>query len=284
MNTRPYTLKPLAVLSALALAGGLSTASAQNTESSGSPGAMQDQPNVGGAGYGHPQSGKQSSAASPGSAGATGTIGAGNMSMSSADAKAETSDTMQQVNNASKIAKEMAADPQLEKLMQQAQGIFLVPQYARGALGIGARGGEGVLVVNNKGQWSNPVFYNYGGVSIGAQAGAEVGAIAMLLMNEKALVNFMQDNNFSLTAGAGLTFLDYSAKAQANMGKGDVILWSSTGGALANASVGVTDINYDEDENRSFYKDKQATAKTIIGGKVKSQQASVLTQALPTGK
>lgn len=218
---------------------------------------------------------------SSGSSGAS-SPSAGNTGSGSGSANAP-GDTIEQIKNSTQVVKQMESDPQVQKLLQQAKGVFIVPQYGRGGLGIGARGGEGVFLANNGGKWSNPVFYNIGGVSFGAQAGAEVGAIAMMLMNDKAVRNFTQENNFSLTADAGLTIVNYTAKSRAAAGKGDVIVWSDTAGAFVNATVGITDVNYDDDENAAFYKSKIA-AKDIVAGRVKSKEAATLTQELSSGR
>ncbi|WP_334186343.1 lipid-binding SYLF domain-containing protein [Noviherbaspirillum sp.] len=192
------------------------------------------------------------------------------------------SDTMQQVTEAAEVVRRMEADPEIKKLLQQAKGVFIVPTYGRGGWGIGIRGGEGVMLANNNGTWSSPVFYNIGGVSVGLQAGAEVGSIAMLLMNEKAVNEFMKENNFSVGIGTGLTLVNYTAKAQANAGRGDVIVWADTKGAFANATVGISDIHFDDNDNRAFYKSEVA-AKDIISGKMKSNQAAALTKELSSG-
>lgn len=233
------------------------------------------------------QSGAVSNAGSGTSSSSTESSGAsnsnsGDTSGTSGNANAP-GDTVEQIRNATKVVKQMESDPQAQKLLQQAKGVFIVPQYGRGGLGIGARGGEGVFLANNGGKWSNPVFYNIGGVSLGIQAGAEVGAIAMMLMNDKAVRNFTQENNFSLTADAGLTIVNYTAKMRAAAGKGDVIVWSDTAGAFANATIGITDVNYDDDENAAFYKSKIA-AKDIVAGRVKSKEAAALTQELSSGQ
>lgn len=193
------------------------------------------------------------------------------------------SDTVQQVNEAKAVVEKMKSDPEVKKLLQQAKGVFIVPTYGRGAWGVGVRAGEGVMLAQSDGKWSNPVFYNLGGLSIGLQGGAEAGSIAMLLMNEKAVNKFMADNNFSLNASAGLTIVNYTGKVQADVGKGDVIVWADTKGAFAGATVGATDIHRDESDTQAFYK-RTATAKEILGGAVTSSQAEALKQALPTGK
>lgn len=193
------------------------------------------------------------------------------------------SDTVQQVNEARAVVEKMKSDPQMRNLLQKAKGVFIVPTYGRGAWGLGVRGGEGVMLTQSGNKWSNPVFYNMGGVSIGFQGGAEAGSLAMLLMSEKAVSQFMNENNFSVNAGAGLTIVNYTGKAQADLGNGDIIVWADTKGAFANVSVGVTDIHLDESDTQAFYK-RTATAKEILNGSVTSSKADALQQALPTGK
>ncbi len=55
----------------------------------------------------------------------------------------------------------------------------------------------------------------------------------MLLMTDRALNSFKGNNTFSLNADAGLTIINYSARGQASVGKGDVIFWADTEGAFA---------------------------------------------------
>ena len=193
------------------------------------------------------------------------------------------SDTVHQVNEATAVVEKMKADPELKKLLQPAKGVFIVPTYGRGGWGVGVRGGEGVMLTQSRDKWSNPVFYNLGGISIGLQGGAEAGSMAMLLMNDKAVNQFMNDNNFSLTAGAGLTVVNYTGKAMLQAGNGDVIVWVDTKGAFANATIGVTDIRRDESDTKAFYK-RTATVKEILNGAVTSTQADTLKQALSTTK
>lgn len=194
-------------------------------------------------------------------------------------------DAAEQVTESAAVVKQMERDGNLRAVLEQARGIFIVPDYGRLALGIGARGGEGVLTVKTQGGWSDPLFYNYGGISGGFQAGAEGGSIAMILNNEKAVNSFMQNNNWSLNADLGLTIVNWSAKGQASLGKGDVIVWSDTEGLLGDLAISITDINFDENETAAFY-GGNTTLADILNGKVQSppQAVSTLKQALPGGK
>ncbi len=192
----------------------------------------------------------------------------------------EARDAADQVTKATDVVRQMEQDSGMRKVLQQAQGIFIVPEYGRAALGIGAAGGEGVLLVKHGGKWSDPAFYNIGGVSIGAQAGAEGGAIAMILHNQKAVNSFMKNNNWSLDADAGLTLVNWSKKAQASTGKGDVTVWADTEGLLGDLAISVTDITFDEDDAAAYY-GKQVAVRDIMDGKVRApRQVASLKQAL----
>ncbi len=90
------------------------------------------------------------------------------------------------VDDALAVVKQMEFDATMRKLMQDASGIFIVPTYGRAALGIGAHGGAGVLLIKKaSGNWTDPIFYNIGGINIGTQVGAQAGAVAFILNNER---------------------------------------------------------------------------------------------------
>ena len=216
----------------------------------------------------------------PGGTERTGTAaGAG----SDAENAQTASDARDLVQGAATVVDRMQRDPELAKLLQQAEGVFIVPKYGKGAAIIGARGGEGVLVARGQNgttdDWTGPLFHDIGAISVGPQIGAAGGDIAMLLMNEEAVQSFTDDDNFSLNADAGFTLVDYSAEGQASAGKGDVILWSDMEGAFAGVALSVTDISVNEDENEAYY-DRQTTPEQILSGQVQSQHADALLQKL----
>ncbi len=184
------------------------------------------------------------------------------------------------VKNAVSVVKRMESDATMQRVMIDAKGIYIVPAYGRAALGIGGQGGAGVLLIRQGPDWSDPAFYNIGGISIGAQVGAEGGAVAFVLKNDKAVQRFTDKNNFSLSADAGITVVNWTKIAQGSTGEGDVIAWSGTKGLFGNvATIGVSDIRYNERMTNAYY-GKATSAMDVIDGKVKNPTSDALKQAL----
>ncbi len=189
-------------------------------------------------------------------------------------------DAQQLVDNAVNVVQTMKKDPQLKKLMAKAKGIYIVPDFGRGALIVGGRGGAGVVLAHNNGQWSDPAFYDFGAISFGAQAGASGGPVAFLLMSQNAVDAFKSGNKVSLNADAGLSIVTYSANAQASWGKGDIVMWSNTKGAYAGATISVTDLNWADGNNKAYY-GRKVDPNAVLAGKVNSPDAKKLKDVLP---
>lgn len=199
---------------------------------------------------------------------------------STSGSKEETT-AMKHIDDAVAVVRRMESEAGMNRLLQQAKGVFIVPTYGRAALGVGASGGAGVLLAKrDNGTWSDPAFYNIGGINVGAQAGVEGGPIAMVLNNDKALNSFMQKNNFSLSAEAGLTVVNWAKRAQGSAGTGDIVAWAGTKGLFGDAvSIGVNDIRFNQNQTNAYYHQSVA-ASDVISGKVKNPQADTLKQAL----
>ena len=190
---------------------------------------------------------------------------------------------MKHVNDAVAVAQRMLQEPRMKELLQQAKGVFIVPTYGRAALGVGASGGAGVLLIKRAdGTWSDPAFYNIGGISAGAQIGAEAGAIALVLNNEKAVNKFMQKNSCSLSAAAGLTIVNWAKIAQGSLGDGDVVAWAGTKGLYGSlVAVGVSDIRYNQKLTNAYYH-QTVSAADALAGKHTNPNADTLKQTLAT--
>lgn len=191
----------------------------------------------------------------------------------------DASDAGTHLNRAIRVIHQMERDRELAALLYKSKGVFVVPDSVRVAVGIGGRGGAGVLLVRRADGWGTPAFYNMAGLTLGPQLGAEGGALAFILNDQKALNGFRQDNKFSLNAEAGLTFVDWSKKGEGSLGWGDITVWSDTEGLFGGATLAVTDIRFDHAETAAYYR-KPVRAADVLAGKVNNPRAVELRQAL----
>ena len=146
------------------------------------------------------------------------------------------------------VIDKMKADPGAAALLRRARGVFIVPEFGKG------------------------------GLNIGLQAGGAGGRMVYLLMSPKAVATFNSDNKVSLNAKAGLTVVKFSDGVGAT-NRGDVVLWSDTVGAYAGATVGVSDINFNNDENRAYY-GPGATFRDVLAGRAHVPGTGMLKRAL----
>jgi len=184
------------------------------------------------------------------------------------------------VDAAVKVVDQMKQQPELARWLARADGVFIIPHYGKGGFIVGGQGGGGVLLERHGSDWSYPAFYSIAGGSVGAQAGGEAGAVAMILMTPKALHKFEDTRStWSLNGNAGLTVVSWSGKAQANTGRGDVIVWSDTNGLYGGLTASVTDISADTGLDRAYY-GRSTDARQILADQIKNRDADALRHAL----
>ncbi len=85
--------------------------------------------------------------------------------------------------------------------IQEARGLFIVPQYMKGALIYGAAGGSGVFVAKDEktGEWSEPAFFTMGAASFGFQFGAQMSEVVLLVLTQRGVDSLLL-GNFKLGA------------------------------------------------------------------------------------
>jgi SH3 domain-containing YSC84-like protein 1 len=204
----------------------------------------------------------------------------GATSMSSSTHSDSARSAQDRVSDSVSLVRQMKQDPALAAVLEQARGIFIIPHYGKGALIVGGQGGGGVVLAKHDNAWSSPAFYSIGGASIGAQAGGEGGAIAMILMTQKAVDRFADSTTgWSLNGNAGLTVVNWSGKARATTNRGDVILWSNASGLYGGISASLTDISPDTKMDQVYYQ-RPVTSDAILTGNINSPSADSLRNAL----
>lgn len=191
----------------------------------------------------------------------------------------DASDATTHLNRAIAVLHQMERNRDVAAQLAKSKGVFIVPDSVRVAVGVGARGGAGVLLVRRADGWGTPAFYNMAGITLGAQLGAEGGGMAFILNDQKALNGFMQDNKFSLNAEAGLTVVEWSKRGEGSLGWGDITAWSDTEGLFGGAVIALTDIRFDAAETTAYYR-KPVAARDVVAGRVPNPRTVELRTAL----
>lgn len=188
---------------------------------------------------------------------------------------------IEQVADSADVVRRMGADPAVSGLLAKAKGVYIVPTSGRTALGLGASGGTGVLSVRRSdGNWSDPAFFNVGGMNAHPQAGAEGGPIALILLSDKAIDAFNKKNKFALGAEAGLTVANFAVQAQGAVGTSDVVAWASSKGLFGDAAnLSFKGIHFNKRANHAYY-GRDVLLQDIISGKVTDPHSDALKKAL----
>jgi len=168
--------------------------------------------------------------------------------------------TVQQqiVDKAQLTLEAFAADGQLKdvfkQLSKEARALFIIPQFMRGAFIFGGAGGSGVLIARDErtGKWGDPVFYNIGSASFGAQIGADVSEMVLVVRTKKGLEEFFT-NDFKLGANAGMATGPVGAGMAAQGITADIVSYAKQKGAFAGMAVDGAFVSISNDSNQAYY-------------------------------
>ncbi|HEX6950834.1 MAG TPA: lipid-binding SYLF domain-containing protein [Nitrospira sp.] len=172
----------------------------------------------------------------------------------SADATAQ----QQVVDKAQLTLEAFASDGQLKdqfkQLSKEARALFIIPQFMRGAFIFGGAGGSGVLIVRDEqsGKWGDPVFYNIGSASFGAQIGADVSEMVLVVRTKKGLEEFYT-NDFKLGANAGMATGPIGAGMSMQGIAADILSYARQKGAFAGMAVDGAFVSISNDSNQAYY-------------------------------
>ncbi len=164
-------------------------------------------------------------------------------------------------------------------LLKKSEGVFIAPQVLKGALVVGASGGNGVLLARDKttGQWSEPAFYTVGGASYGLQIGGQASEVILLLMTERG-VNSLMTNSLKLGADAGVAAgpvgMGVSA-ATANL-SADILSFSRSKGLYGGISLDGAVLAVRKGLNDAYYGKSVTPSDIFVRHDVKNPQAERL--------
>ena len=155
-------------------------------------------------------------------------------------------------------------------LLQNASGIAIIPGVIKAGFILGGRYGRGILVVReNDGSWSNPVFISITGGSIGWQIGVESIDIILVFKSSRSIEGIMK-GKFTLGADASVAAGPVGRQASASTDillKSEIYSYSRSRGLFAGLALDGAGIQVNHDANEDFYGKGYALPGDIVGNK-----------------
>jgi SH3 domain-containing YSC84-like protein 1 len=161
-----------------------------------------------------------------------------------------------------------------QDLLGKAECIIILPSVKKGAFGVGASYGRGVMVCRSgehyTGAWGPPALYALEGLNIGFQLGGEATDFVLLVMNPKGARSLLSSKvklGGDASAAAG-------PKGRTAEGATDVVMnaeilsYSRTKGLFAGISLEGSTLRSDGSANEKLYGRKLSAKDIIRGGKV----------------
>jgi lipid-binding SYLF domain-containing protein len=168
-------------------------------------------------------------------------------------------------------------------LLERSYGIVVMPRVIKGALGIGGRGGRGVMAVRNPdGTWSHPVFVTLAGANFGFQFGVQSTELVLVLMSQRS-VEGIAGGKVTLGADASVAAgpIGRSAAAATDATfKAQVLSYARNEGIFAGVSLDGSIITIDDGWNALAYGVPDVLASQILAGKVAAPPAAQAFTAL----
>jgi len=142
----------------------------------------------------------------------------------------------------------------LKQLGEDAKGLFIIPQFMRGAFMFGGAGGSGILIARDEktGHWSEPLFYNIGSASFGLQVGADVSEMVLVVRTKKGLEQFYT-NDFKLGASVGVAVGPVGGGTSAKGITADIVSYAKKKGAFAGVALDGSLVAISNDSNKAYY-------------------------------
>src|SRR6202011_1385220 len=178
---------------------------------------------------------------------------------------------VERVKAAGEVLKEILDIPDdiPQDLLNKAECIIVLPSVKKGAIGIGASYGRGVMICRGgqhyTGPWGAPALYALEGVSIGFQLGGQATDFVLLVMNPKGARSLLTSKvklGADASAAAG-------PKGRTAEGATDIVMnaeilsYSRNKGLFAGVSLEGSTLRSDGSANEKLY-GKRLSAKDII--------------------
>ncbi|NNG03661.1 MAG: lipid-binding SYLF domain-containing protein [Inquilinus sp.] len=173
--------------------------------------------------------------------------------------------------------------PALRGLLEEAEGVLIVPELVKGGFFIGAEGGNGVLLARQAdGSWSDPSFVMLTSGSFGLQIGGEISEVVLAINSEDGL-NAILDRKARIGADVSAALFTVGAGVEAGTGidtNADMIAFSRSKGLFAGGALEGSVISEKKTWNTAYY-GAAAAPRDILAGRHANPHSHPLGAALP---
>jgi lipid-binding SYLF domain-containing protein len=165
------------------------------------------------------------------------------------------------IDSAGEVLKVLAGTPDQgipRNLLENAQGIAIIPGVLKAGFVVGGRHGRGVVLARGaNGVWSNPVFLSLNGGSIGWQIGVQSTDVVLVFKTRQSLDRILKGKG-KLTLGADLAVAAGSVGRQAEADtdaklRAEIYSYSRSRGLFAGLSVEGAGLTVEHLATRTFY-------------------------------
>ena len=191
---------------------------------------------------------------------------------------------VQRSENAYKIVIKNSDLENFKSYCKIAKAIIIFPEINEGGLFVGAKGGNGVLLVRKNNSWSGPFFYTMGGVSFGIQFGLKSSKVILTVMTEKGLKSILRERvKFGVDVDAAVANQGVGYSAESTIRLADIYSFSDNSGLFIGGSFEGSYIQPRNDLNTAFHK-KSFSTEDILNTSVVHPKATSLINVLKEKK
>jgi lipid-binding SYLF domain-containing protein len=169
------------------------------------------------------------------------------------------------------------------QLLQQYEGIVIIPKLINAGLGVGGKRGKGVAMVKlPDGKWSNPVFVTLTGGSFGLQIGVK-SVDLVLVFRHKGVLTKVKNGDFTIggdiSAAAGPVGRSSTASTDYKL-QAEVYSYSRSRGLFAGITINGSNLGIDKKSNANFYGNDDSSKDIFATATSSKESVTVLKETL----
>ncbi len=151
-------------------------------------------------------------------------------------------------------------------MLADAEGVAVIPNVIKGGFIVGARYGNGVLVIKENGQWRAPVFITLAGGNVGWQIGVQSTDVILVFKTQRSVQGILS-GTFTLgvdaAAAAGPVGRQAAAATDPAL-KSEIFSYSRSRGIFAGVSLDGSALTIKQASNLAFYQQPAYAASGTI--------------------